>query len=77
VNGRLVCYSSCGRGVKQGGPFSPIPLCLEEEVLNRCLTQLVQEKMVLPMAGRKGFQLPSHVLSTYEIFVFLEEMLDF
>jgi len=35
VNGSLVGYFPCSRGVRQGNPFSRLLFCITEEVLNK------------------------------------------
>lgn len=65
VNGKSVGYFSCKRGVRQCDPLSPCLFCIAEDVLNRGISLLVQDKLLLPMASPRGFQVPSHVLLLY------------
>jgi len=69
INGSLVSFFPCSRGVKQGDPLSPILFCLVEEVLSRGLSKLVNDKKILHMVGPEGFLTPSHVLYADDIFV--------
>jgi len=44
--------------VRQGDPLSPLPFCLAEEVLNRGISKLVNDKKILHMASPQGYLSP-------------------
>ena len=44
INGSLVRFFPCSRGVKQGNPLSPLLLYLAKEVLSRGISKLVSDK---------------------------------
>ena len=50
--------------------MSPLFFYLAEEVLNRDLSELVNDKKILHMVGSQGLLTPSHVLYANDIFVF-------
>ena len=62
INDSLVGFFPCSRGVKQGDPLSALLFCLTEEVLNRGLSKLVNDKKILHMAGSARF---SHSLPCF------------
>lgn len=70
VNGNLVGFFSCKRGVRQGDPLSPLLFCVAEEVLSRAISLLVQQGKLLPMSSPRGYQVPSHVLYADDILIF-------
>ena len=70
INGKLVGFFPCSKGVRQGDPLFPLLFCLTEEVLSRGLSKFVNDKKILHMAGLHGFLTPSYVLYVDDIFVF-------
>jgi len=70
INGSLVGFFPCCRGVRQGDPLSPLLFCLAEEVLGRGISMLVNDKKILHMASPQGYVIPSHILYVDDIFVF-------
>jgi len=44
INGSLMGFFPCSRGVRQGDPLFPLLLYLAEEVLSRGLSKLVNDK---------------------------------
>ncbi|XP_062028531.1 uncharacterized protein LOC133744441 [Rosa rugosa] len=70
VNGRSVGYFSCGRGVRQGDPLSPLLFCLAEEVLSRGLSMLLNSGRFHPISSPRGVLAPSHVLFADDVIVF-------
>ena len=45
-------------------------VCLIEEVLNRGISKLVNDKKILHMASPQGYLTPSHILYADDIFIF-------
>lgn len=70
VNGHLVGYFSCKRGVRKWDPLSPLLFCIAEEVLSRGITKLVQEGKIQSTFSLRGFATPSHALYADDIMVF-------
>jgi len=75
INGSLVAFFPCNRGVRQGDPLFPLLFCLAEEVLSRCIFKLVNDKKILNMASSQGYLTPSHILYVDDIFIFCREIL--
>jgi len=50
--------------------LSPLLFCLVDEVLNRDISKLVNDKKILHMASPQGYLTPSHILYVDDIFVF-------
>ncbi|KAL6190669.1 hypothetical protein ACLB2K_037063 [Fragaria x ananassa] len=70
VNGSSEGYFSCGRGVRQGDPLSPLLFCLAEEVLSRGIDNLVITGQVHTISSPRGVCVPSHVLFADDVMVF-------
>jgi hypothetical protein len=70
VNGRSVGYFSCGRGVRQGDPLSPILFCLAEEALSRGITNLISTGKLSAISSPRGTTAPSHVLFADDVIIF-------
>lgn len=70
VNGNPVDFFSCKRGVQQGDPLSPLLFCIEEDVLSKGISYLVDCGLLTIMFGPRGFRSTSHVLYVDDIMVF-------
>jgi len=70
VNGKAVGFFACSRGVRQGGPLSPLLFCLAEEVLSRALSDSVARGRLTPMSYCRGTTFPTHVLYADDIMIF-------
>jgi len=68
INGSLVGFFSCSRGVRQGDPLSSLHFCLAEEVLSRGISKLVNDKRILHMVSPQGYPTPSHIFYANDIF---------
>ncbi|XP_019432708.1 PREDICTED: uncharacterized protein LOC109339679 [Lupinus angustifolius] len=70
VNGKMVGFFKCTRGVRQGDSLSPLLFCIAEDVLSRGLSKLMVEGKISTIEGPKGIKTPSHVLYVDDIFIF-------
>ncbi|KAL6144809.1 hypothetical protein ACLB2K_055499 [Fragaria x ananassa] len=70
INGRSVGFFSCGRGVCQGDPLSPLLFCLAEEALSRGISYLMNSGQLHPISSPRGTRAPSHSLFADDIIVF-------
>jgi len=68
VNGNIVGFFPCKRGVCQGDPLSPLLFCLAEEVLSRAIELDRVSGALQPMPYCRGISLPTHILSADDIF---------
>ncbi|KAL6135028.1 hypothetical protein ACLB2K_067256 [Fragaria x ananassa] len=68
VNSSSAGYFSCGRGVRQGDPLSPLIFCLAEEVLSRGIDNLVITGQVHTISSPRAVPIPSHVLFADDVY---------
>jgi len=71
INGSLVGFFPCSRGVKQCDPLSPLLFCFAEEVLSIGISKIMNDKKILHMASPQVYLTPSHNLYVDDIFIFL------
>lgn len=64
----IIVFSIVLEGAARG-PFSPLLLCLDQEVLSRCLLKLVEDGSLKLIQSSKGTFSPSHVMYGDDIFV--------
>jgi len=69
VNGNIVGFFPCKRGVLQGDPLSPLGFCLAEEVLSRAIELERVSSALQPMSYCRGISLPTHILYADDIFI--------
>ncbi|KAH6832231.1 hypothetical protein C2S53_005580 [Perilla frutescens var. hirtella] len=69
VNGSPKGYFSCGQGVRQGDPLSPLLFGIAEEMFHYLLTLAVHQKTLMHMSYCRGVKFPTHIL--YDDYVFL------
>jgi len=69
VNGNVVVFFSCKRGVRQGNPLSTLLFCLAEEVLRRALEMEHCSNALQPMSYYRGVSLPTHILYADDVFI--------
>lgn len=70
INGRSCGFFSCGRGVRQGDPLSPLLFCLAEEALSRGISGLVASGQLHLISSPRGISAPSHVLFADDVIIF-------
>jgi len=70
VNGKQNGYFHCKRGVRQGDPLSPLLFCIAEDVLNRNISNLVNQGIVERIKGSRSTHIPSHSLYADDIMIF-------
>ena len=69
MNGNIVGFFPCKRGVRQGDPRSPLIFCLAEEVLSRAIELERVSGALQPMSYYRGISLPTHILYADDIFI--------
>ncbi|XP_026419794.1 uncharacterized protein LOC113315728 [Papaver somniferum] len=69
VNGGPVGFFEVSRGLRQGDPLSPILFLMVEDVLSRRITQMVEERKIIPMVNYRGVQ-PTHIFFIDDVFLF-------
>jgi len=72
INGKVVGFFNCTRGVRQGDPLSPLLFCIAEEVLSRGLDSLVLEGRLTQMNATRTLFIPSHCLYADDILIFFK-----
>ncbi|XP_019431608.1 PREDICTED: uncharacterized protein LOC109338759 [Lupinus angustifolius] len=70
VNGHMVGFTNCSRGVRQGDPLSPLLLCIAEDVFSRGIMKLVNDRKLSPIFGPNMLHSPNHFLYADDIMVF-------
>ncbi|XP_019432196.1 PREDICTED: uncharacterized protein LOC109339236 [Lupinus angustifolius] len=70
VNGHMVGFTNCSRGVRQGDPLSPPLFCIVEDVFSRGIMKLVNDRKLSPISSPNMLQTPSHVLHADDIMIF-------
>lgn len=70
INGQIVGFFGCKKGVRQGDPLSPILFCIAEDVLSRGIAKLVEEGKLSTISGPSRLQTTSHVLYADDILIF-------
>lgn len=70
INGKQRGYFKCKRGVRQGAHLSPLLFCLAEDVLSRCISNLVREGKIKQIKGTRHSMVPSHILYDDDIMLF-------
>lgn len=63
-------FFNCKRGVRQGDLLSPLLFCIAEDVLNRGITNLVNEGKVELIKSSRHQHIPSHTLYAEDVMVF-------
>jgi len=70
INGSLVGFFPCSRGIRQGDHLSLLLFCFAEKAFSSGISKLVNDKKILHMASPQGYLTPSHILYVDHIFVF-------
>lgn len=69
VNGSVVEYFACKRGVRQGDPLYPLLFCLAEEVLSRAFEIERVADSLQPTPYCRGINFPTHILYADDVFI--------
>jgi hypothetical protein len=69
VNGSVVGYFPCKRGVRQGDPVSPLLFCLAEEVLSKAIEVERVSSTLKLMPYCRGMSLSTHILYADDVFI--------
>ncbi|CAJ2636364.1 unnamed protein product [Trifolium pratense] len=69
VNGKIVGFFGCSRGVRQGDPLSPLLFCIAEEVLSRHFSLLVDDNKLSCITSGRTI-LPSHSIFADDLMIF-------
>ena len=70
VNGKSEEYFPCSRGVRQRDHFSPLLFCLDEEVLHKGISKLVENDQLKLIKGNRFNAPPSHILYIDDVMLF-------
>ncbi|XP_057788467.1 uncharacterized protein LOC131005480 [Salvia miltiorrhiza] len=68
--GTIHGFFSCGRGVRQGDPLSPLIFSLAEEVLSRLLLHAADNNFIAQMRMSRQLLFPSHLLYADDVLLF-------
>ncbi|XP_042518493.1 uncharacterized protein LOC122092221 [Macadamia integrifolia] len=70
-NGGPVDFFETCRGLRQGGPISPLLFIIAEEVLCHGMADLSTKGLIKPLAGPRGAEVPTHLLFADDVFIFM------
>ncbi|MCH81855.1 RNA-directed DNA polymerase (Reverse transcriptase) [Trifolium medium] len=72
INGKAEGYFNCSRGVRKGGPLSPLLFCIAEDVLSRSISKLVNDGKLDQVKGTRHIKVPSHTFYADDLMVYVQ-----